>query len=228
MNGFQNPYTSKGFGPALSATRGFLSQYMQYMQMRNQLENQRIMNQYRQSLLEQGQQRLDVSKQYLQLAKEREEAPETPSQMLSKKLFGATEEWGQEEWGAAAKKKFLGAERQPFTEGAIAKTLGELESGGAKSIWGLDVMQFGKGERGRQNAINHALRNLGPDWPQIAPEAAEIIERKWPGEQLLSPDLTKSFGIRRLTPEIAREYLEKAGGDRRRAVEMATADGYIE
>lgn len=51
MNG--NPYTDKQFGPALSATRGFLSQYMQYMQMRQQAQNQQIMNQYRQSLMEQ-------------------------------------------------------------------------------------------------------------------------------------------------------------------------------
>jgi len=63
----------------------------------------------------------------------------------------------------------------PFTDAKVQQVLGELESGGAVSIFGT-VMPFTKPE----DAINHALRNLGPNWQQIAPEAAEIIKRKFP------------------------------------------------
>lgn len=69
---------------------------------------------------------------------------------------------------------YRGAEA-PFTEAKVQTVLGELESGGSVSIFGT-VMPFSKPE----DAINHVLRNLGPNWQKVAPEAAEIIKRKFP------------------------------------------------
>lgn len=82
-----------------------------------------------------------------------------------------------------AERKFLGEEKQPFTQGRIQQTLGELESGGAVSIFGT-VMPFISGK----DAINHAQRKLGPNWKEMAPEAIEIIERKWPEALKASPE----------------------------------------
>jgi len=73
---------------------------------------------------------------------------------------------------------------QIFTPGRISQTLGELESGGAASMLGY-VIPFGS----REDAINHALRKLGPNWEELAPGAKEIIDRKFPGEVV--PDQTK-------------------------------------
>jgi len=64
---------------------------------------------------------------------------------------------------------------RPFTDAKIQQTVGELESGGAVSIFGT-VMPFSRSE----DAINHLLRNLGPNWQKIAPEAAAIIKERWP------------------------------------------------
>lgn len=66
-------------------------------------------------------------------------------------------------------------DKKPFTEGRIQQTLGELESGGSTSLLG-HVIPF----RNREGYINHALRKLGPDWLEIAPEAADMINRKFP------------------------------------------------
>lgn len=63
----------------------------------------------------------------------------------------------------------------PFTQNKIQSVLGDLESGGASTIYG-EVIPFDN----REQAINHALRNLGPNWETIAPSAKEIINRKWP------------------------------------------------
>lgn len=67
----------------------------------------------------------------------------------------------------------------PFTEARVQQMLGELQSGGAVSIYGI-VMPFRKAE----DAINHALRTLGPDWQKIAPESARIIKQNWPEAKL--------------------------------------------
>jgi Tfp pilus assembly major pilin PilA len=64
---------------------------------------------------------------------------------------------------------------RPFTEAKVQQTLGELASGGSVSIFGT-VMPFSKPE----DAVNHVLRNLGPNWQKVAPEAAKIIKEKWP------------------------------------------------
>ncbi len=64
---------------------------------------------------------------------------------------------------------------RPFTDAKIQQTVGEIQSGGAVSIFGT-VMPFARSE----DAIHHMLRNLGPNWPKIAPEAAKIIKKKWP------------------------------------------------
>lgn len=64
---------------------------------------------------------------------------------------------------------------RPFTDAKIQQTVGELESGGAVSIFGT-VMPFSRPE----DAINHMLRNLGTNWQKIAPEAARIIKKRWP------------------------------------------------
>ena len=76
-------------------------------------------------------------------------------------------------------------DRKPFTEGRIQQTLGEMESGGSTSIYG-HVMQF----RDRAQYIDHALRKLGPDWLEIAPEAAEIINKRFPDEPQISATRT--------------------------------------
>lgn len=64
---------------------------------------------------------------------------------------------------------------RPFTDAKIQQTVGEIQSGGAISIFGT-VMPFSRSE----DAINHMLRNLGPNWQKISPEAAELIKEKWP------------------------------------------------
>lgn len=74
---------------------------------------------------------------------------------------------------------------RPFTDAKIQQTIGELESGGAVSIFGT-VMPFSR----PQDAINHLLRNLGPNWQKIAPEAARIIKERWP-EAKISIDVVK-------------------------------------
>jgi hypothetical protein len=63
-----------------------------------------------------------------------------------------------------------------FTAAHIQQTLGELQSKGATSIMGV-VVPFMSAE----DAVNHAVRKLGPDWQTIAPEAKAIIEKNWPG-----------------------------------------------
>lgn len=73
-------------------------------------------------------------------------------------------------------------EKEPFTAGAIQKTLGELESGGATTMLGEVIRFEDLAEKPREAAINHVLRKLGPDWRTTAPEALEIIDRKWPEE----------------------------------------------
>ncbi len=74
----------------------------------------------------------------------------------------------------------------PFTDAKVQQTVGELESGGSISIFGT-VIQFSKPE----DAINHALRNLGPNWQVVAPEATEIIKRKWPEAKI--PKVTQKI-----------------------------------
>jgi len=65
----------------------------------------------------------------------------------------------------------------PFTEGRIQQTLGELEAGGATDMLGTTI-PFGS----REDAVNHVLRTLGPEWENLAPKARGIIGRKWPAE----------------------------------------------
>lgn len=68
---------------------------------------------------------------------------------------------------------------RPFTDAKIQQTLGELQSGGSVSVFGT-VMPFSRPE----DAVNHMLRNLGPNWQKMAPEAAEIIKQKWPDAKI--------------------------------------------
>lgn len=79
--------------------------------------------------------------------------------------------------------------KTPFTKGKIQTTLGELESGGSKTIYGM-VVKF----RNRQEAVNHVLRNLGPDWETISPEAKAIIDEKWGGGKLPRPRVKSIIG----------------------------------
>lgn len=85
----------------------------------------------------------------------------------------------------------------PFTEAKVQQMLGELESGGSVSIYGF-VMKFTK----PQQAVDHALRTLGPNWQEISPEAVEIIKRKWPEADVAAK-----------TPSVPKEKLEV--GERR-------------
>ncbi len=55
-------------------------------------------------------------------------------------------------------------EKPIFTKQQIQKALGDLETG----------------EGTRQDAIYTITNALGPNWKQIAPEAEEIINRRWP------------------------------------------------
>ena len=71
--------------------------------------------------------------------------------------------------------KIAGKTTEPFTKGRIQQTLGELEAGGAQDMLGMTI-EFGS----RKDATDHTLRRLGPNWKQLAPEAEEIIDRKWP------------------------------------------------
>ena len=81
---------------------------------------------------------------------------------------------------------------QPFTEAKVQTTMGELQSGGATTIYGT-VIKFSKSS----DAVNHALRNLGPNWQEIAPDAVRIIKEKWP-----------EANINVKTPVIAKEEFE--------------------
>jgi len=84
--------------------------------------------------------------------------------------------------------------KEPFTQGRIQQTLGELEAGGAQNIFG-ETIEFSNHEA----ATDHILRRLGPKWKQLAPEAVEIIDRKWPekeekikiGQIVFNPDTGK-------------------------------------
>lgn len=89
----------------------------------------------------------------------------------------------------------------PFTEARVQQMLGEIQSGGAVSIYGV-VMPF----RSAEDAINHALRTLGPDWQTISPKTAEIIKQKWPEAKIevraVKPEAKITFqtGERRIHP----------------------------
>ena len=92
---------------------------------------------------------------------------------------------------------------RPFTDAKIQQTIGEIQSGGAVSIFGT-VMPFRRSE----DAINHMLRNLGPNWPKIAPEAARIIKGKWPKAKIEGVmKITKPQGF-----EIGQRIIHTNGG----------------
>ena len=71
--------------------------------------------------------------------------------------------------------------KAPFTTGRIARLEGELESGGAASIYGY-VIPF----RSREDAIKHAQRTVGPDWETLSPRSKEIIDKNWPAPKSTS------------------------------------------
>ena len=62
--------------------------------------------------------------------------------------------------------------------------------------------------RRSEDAINHMLRNLGPNWPKIAPEAARIIKGKWPKAKIEGVmKITKPQGF-----EIGQRIIHTNGG----------------
>lgn len=148
MNGYQHPYARSPYGGMLSATQGFLNAYLQHQKIRQEQRRWEINNQFRQSL--ETERGLDIEYKQHRLAF----AKKFPQQVFGDKPT------------------------QIFTQGRIAQTLGELESGGAASIFGY-VIPFGD----KEDMINHALRKLGPNWEQLVPRAREIINRKWPSEE---------------------------------------------
>jgi len=85
---------------------------------------------------------------------------------------------------------------------AIQKVLGELEAGGwVHGMTGV-AMKF----KNRQEAINHVLANIGRDWRKVAPEAIEIINRKWSGGKEGAEPITAT------NPKTGKQIISYDGG----------------
>lgn len=71
-----------------------------------------------------------------------------------------------------------------FTPAHIQKTLGQLTAKSWVTDFGYPVI-ISTGAA----AISHVLTSLGPNWQRLAPEAADIIKKNWPGTKIPKLDV---------------------------------------
>ena len=107
---------------------------------------------------------------------------------------------------------------QTFTQRNIQQGLGELTTGAPVSMLGIPIEAL----RTKQEHIDYATNRWGPDWEQMVPQAAQVIEAKFPDEL---PKLTIETE-KILSDDEIDSYLIAAGGDIEKAKEMARIDGY--
>jgi hypothetical protein len=71
--------------------------------------------------------------------------------------------------------------KPPFTKAYILKGLGDLKTGAPTSIMGIAEPML----MSLEDHIGHATKEFGPNWYEVAPEAFEIIQAKFPNEQII-------------------------------------------
>lgn len=108
-------------------------------------------------------------------------------------------------------------EKPIFTPYNIQQGLGELTTGAPSSALGLPMEVLTE----KADHIAYATNRWGPNWQDEVPEAARIIENKFPDEAPHFIALNQP-----LTVEIVDSYLIAAGNDINKAMQMAQRDGY--
>jgi len=99
--------------------------------------------------------------------------------------------------------------KKPFTEGSDQKVLGDLTRGFAKDAYGYPI-KF----ENRKAAIDYITGERGPDWKKNMPEAAKIIEQKFPvtlppNVKKLSQAMQHLQNVEGMTEEESKEWLKK-------------------
>jgi len=163
-------------------------------------------------------------KQKLELSKTGVSVPVSAFPGDEEDRYGIPPWWTSPEWedtpeGIAAREKALAprVERPTFTPYNIQQGLGELTTGAPSSALGLPMEVLIE----KADHIAYATNRWGPNWHEEVPEAARIIENKFPDEAPHFVTLNQP-----LTLEIVDSYLIAAGGDITVAQQMAQRDGY--
>lgn len=101
-------------------------------------------------------------------------------QFLRMKKQYYPDRWNQtDEDALMSLSKSAGLSSQQTQPSSSEKTLGTLTAGGYVDRMTGRAFKFRK----REDAINYALSNLGPDFEQRYPRAMDIINEKWPSDQ---------------------------------------------